>query len=114
MFRRRCRTGAIVVLVAAGLGVVVTGDLQGKIMTEVQPMKMAAAEALYDTVAPAVLDLHHRHARRQRGEVLDPSPRLLSFLATGDFDGEVEGINDLQAQASRPGRPRATTSRTSR
>ena len=33
----------------------------------------------------------------------DPSfdiaiPRLLSFLATGSFDGEVEGLNQIQAQ----------------
>ena len=33
-------------------GVAITGDIQGKIMTEVQPMKMAAAEALYDTEHP--------------------------------------------------------------
>ena len=39
------RTGAAVMLVAA-LGVAVSGDVAGKIMTEVQPMKMAAAEAL--------------------------------------------------------------------
>jgi cytochrome d ubiquinol oxidase subunit I len=32
--------------------VIVTGDLQGKVMTEVQPMKMAAAEALYETSRP--------------------------------------------------------------
>ena len=30
-----------------------TGDVSGKIMTEVQPMKMAAAEALYDTQSHA-------------------------------------------------------------
>ena len=48
MYRRATRLGAVVVLVA-GLGVAVTGDIQGKIMTEVQPMKMAAAEALYES-----------------------------------------------------------------
>src|SRR5689334_24377938 len=48
LYRRATRLGAVVVLVA-GLGVAVTGDLQGKIMTEVQPMKMAAAEALYES-----------------------------------------------------------------
>ena len=47
MYRRAARIGAVVALVA-GLGVAVSGDVQGKIMTEVQPMKMAAAEALYD------------------------------------------------------------------
>jgi cytochrome d ubiquinol oxidase subunit I len=44
--------------------VAVSGDVQGKIMTEVQPMKMAAAEALYDTRARAVLDPDHRQPRR--------------------------------------------------
>ena len=29
-------------------------------MTEEQPMKMAAAEALYDTEDRPLLDLHHR------------------------------------------------------
>jgi cytochrome d ubiquinol oxidase subunit I len=45
MYRVALRTGAVVVLVS-GLGVAFTGDLQGKVMTEVQPMKMAAAEGL--------------------------------------------------------------------
>ena len=48
MYRMGIRLGAWVVLVA-GLGVAISGDFQGKVMTEVQPMKMAAAEALYDT-----------------------------------------------------------------
>ena len=61
------------------------GDVQGKIMTEVQPMKMAAAEALYDDRgAGVVLAPHHRQPRRQRGEVrASRCPGLLSFLATG-------------------------------
>ena len=45
MYRKAARIGAVVTLVA-GLGVAVSGDIEGKIMTEVQPMKMAAAEAL--------------------------------------------------------------------
>src|SRR6476661_7863618 len=43
------RTDALLTLVAA-VGVTITGDVQGKIMTEVQPMKMAAAEGLYESV----------------------------------------------------------------
>ena len=39
--------------IVAGAGVAFSGDLQGKVMTEVQPMKMAAAEALYETEKPA-------------------------------------------------------------
>ncbi len=45
MYRGASRIGAIVALIAS-IGVIISGDVQGKIMTEVQPMKMAAAEAL--------------------------------------------------------------------
>ena len=44
---------ALVTVLIASIGVVITGDLQARLMTEQQPMKMAAAEALYDTAAPA-------------------------------------------------------------
>ena len=70
-------------------------------MTEVQPMKMAAAEALYESVRQqrAVLGLHRRLARRQRGEVRGHRARAaVSFLATGNFDGAVKGINELKAE----------------
>ncbi|GAA2017015.1 cytochrome ubiquinol oxidase subunit I [Terrabacter terrae] len=101
MYRRATRIGAVFALVAA-VGVMVSGDLQGKIMTEVQPMKMAAAEALYDSVpagqgAPfsvlTVGSLDGSHAN-----ALIEIPGLLSFLATGNFGGAVKGINDLKAQ----------------
>ena len=74
MYRRAVRTGAAVVLVA-GLGVAISGDVQGKIMTEVQPMKMAAAEALYETEAPAAFSIFTIGTLDgQRGEVLDQDP----------------------------------------
>ncbi|SDU48870.1 cytochrome ubiquinol oxidase subunit I [Jiangella alkaliphila] len=97
-FRTALRIGAVTVLVG-GIGVAVTGDTQGKIMTEVQPMKMAAAEALYETRQPAPFSLF-TVGTLDGSEALYSIevPRLLSWLATGSFDGEVEGINDLQAQ----------------
>ena len=64
------------VALVAGLGVAVTGDVQGKIMTEVQPMKMAAAEALYDTeesCAPFSIFTIGTPGRHQR-EVRDHGP----------------------------------------
>ncbi|WP_256794434.1 cytochrome ubiquinol oxidase subunit I [Terrabacter sp. Ter38] len=101
MYRRATRIGAVLTLVAA-VGVSVTGDVQGKIMTEVQPMKMAAAEALYVSVpagegAPfsvlTVGSLDGSHAN-----ALIEIPGLLSFLATGNVQGAVRGINDLKAE----------------
>ena len=98
MFRRAVRTGAVVVLVS-GLGVAVSGDIQGKIMTEVQPMKMAAAEALYTTEEPASFSLFtigSLDGQEERFAV--KVPNLLSFLATGSTTGEVVGIDELRAQ----------------
>ncbi|TDC47502.1 cytochrome ubiquinol oxidase subunit I [Jiangella ureilytica] len=97
-FRTALRIGAVAVLVG-GIGVVITGDTQGKVMTEVQPMKMAAAEALYETEQPAPFSLF-TVGTLDGSEALYSIeiPQLLSFLGTGSFEGQVEGINDLQAQ----------------
>ena len=85
---RRCtarRSGsASVVLLVAGLGVAVSGDFQGKVMTEVQPMKMAAAEALYDTEQPAAFSIFTIGSLDGVQEKFSVKvPGLLSFLATG-------------------------------
>ena len=96
MYRKAVRFGAIVALVG-GLGVVVSGDLQGKVMTTYQPMKMAAAEALYEsrTNAPfSVLTIGSLDGSSAK-PILEV-PGLLSFLGTGSFNGEIKGINDLQ------------------
>jgi cytochrome d ubiquinol oxidase subunit I len=62
-------------------------------------MKMAAAEALYHTAQPAPFSLLTIGTLNGSKPVFEITlPRLLSFLATGNFDGRVQGINDLQAQ----------------
>ncbi|MEI2827908.1 MAG: cytochrome ubiquinol oxidase subunit I [Dermatophilaceae bacterium] len=97
MYRKAVRFGAIVALVG-GLGVVVSGDLQGKVMTTYQPMKMAAAEALYETRTNAPFSvLTIGPLDGSNAHPIIEVPGLLSFLGTGSFNGEVKGINDLQA-----------------
>ncbi|TYK50449.1 cytochrome ubiquinol oxidase subunit I [Actinomadura decatromicini] len=89
---------ALAVTAIASIGVAVTGDVQGKVMTEQQPMKMAAAEALYETEQPASFSVFTVGTPDGEKEVFGIKvPRVLSFLATGTFDGEVKGINDVQA-----------------
>jgi cytochrome d ubiquinol oxidase subunit I len=96
-FRSAARIGAVTVLVAGAL-VFVTGDQQARVMTSVQPMKMAAAEALYETSQPASFSLFTIGSLDGSKELFSIRvPDVLSFLATGDFNGQVEGINDLQA-----------------
>jgi cytochrome d ubiquinol oxidase subunit I len=90
---------AMVVALLAGGGVALSGDAQAKIMTDQQPMKMAAAEAIYDTKAPASFSIFTIGTPDGRHEVWSVRvPRLLSFLAEGNFDARVEGINDIQAE----------------
>ncbi|NEA32375.1 cytochrome ubiquinol oxidase subunit I [Streptomyces sp. SID13031] len=97
LFRPAVKLGAITTLVAAA-ALLVTGDIQAKIMTETQPMKMAAAEALYETSAPAPFSLLTIGSLDGSKEVWSLKvPHGLSFLATGTTTGKVEGINDLQA-----------------
>ncbi len=96
-FRSAAKAGAWM-LVVAGLLVAITGDAQGKIMTDQQPMKMASAEALYETSQPASFSIFTIGSLDGSQEVFSIRvPFLLSFLATGDPNGKVEGINDLQA-----------------
>jgi len=68
-------------------------------MTEQQPMKMAAAEALYETSQPADFSVLTIGTLDGTEEIWSLTiPRLLSFLATGDWDGEVQGINNLNEE----------------
>ncbi len=101
MYRHATRLGAVVVLVA-GLGVAISGDLQGKVMTDVQPMKMAAAEALYETppegqCAPFSVLTVAGLGGEDPTHVIEV-PCLLSFLGTGTWDGEVRGISEIEQE----------------
>ncbi|WP_293782858.1 cytochrome ubiquinol oxidase subunit I [uncultured Aeromicrobium sp.] len=97
-YRGAVKLGAITLLIA-GLGTVITGDIQAKVMTEVQPMKMAAAEALYEDQQPAPFSVLTIGTLDGREPIFQLEvPRLLSFLSTGAFDGEVRGINSLNEE----------------
>ena len=97
-WRLLVRVGAWTTLVS-GTAVALTGDLLGKVMTSVQPMKMAAAEALYATQAGAPFSLFAVGAPGDKEPFFSLDvPWLLSFLATGDPTATVAGIDDLQAQ----------------
>jgi cytochrome d ubiquinol oxidase subunit I len=76
-------------------------------MTKQQPMKMAAAEALYNTEQPASFSIFTVGSSTGAKEVFSVRiPHLLSFLATTNPDGKVEGINQIQAQYVAEVRPR--------
>ena len=90
------KTGLIVIIVAF-VFVGLTGDWSARIMTKQQPMKMAAAEALYDTKTNAPFSLFTIGTLDGSKSVFQIGlPSVLSFMSTGDVNGTVEGVNDLQ------------------
>ena len=98
MARGTFKLGGTIVLISFVL-VSVSGDLTARIMTEQQPMKMAAAEALYETQASAPFSLLTIGTLDGSKSVFQIGvPSVLSFMSTGDFNGVVEGVNDLEAK----------------
>ena len=87
--RRRCCSSAV-------------GSQLGVIETTYQPMKIAAAEAQWETCQPCSFSLFQIGGFESSDETptkIIEVPHLLSILATLSWDGEVVGLNELQAQA---------------
>ena len=80
----------------------ILGDGLMRDLVERQPMKVAAAEALFDTEGPAAFsvfatgDFSVNPGETNRELKI---PHLLSVLATLSWDGTVQGVNPLDAQA---------------
>ncbi|MDA0183113.1 cytochrome ubiquinol oxidase subunit I [Solirubrobacter phytolaccae] len=100
VFGPSVKLAAPIVLVAT-IATSIVGHYQGMLLVEQQPMKMAAAEALFETAGPAPFSLFATGdwtPNPERTNVDIQVPDLLSFLATGKWDAEVRGINDLNAE----------------
>ena len=98
VFQRSAAIGLVFAFLAS-VGVVLSGHTQAQVMTNVQPMKMAAAEALYQTESGAEFSLFAIGTPDGRHLLVNVTvPHLLSVLATNTWDGKVLGINDVQAQ----------------
>ncbi len=92
---------AIVVTMISSLGTIFLGDSQAKQMTTQQPMKMAAAEALYTTSSGASFSLLTIGDLSGNPVFQVRVPHILSVLATNTWNGKVEGIHELQAAAAK-------------
>ncbi|MBU2951687.1 cytochrome ubiquinol oxidase subunit I [Tamlana agarivorans] len=73
-----------------------SGDLSAKDIAERQPVKLAAMEAHYETKkgAPLLIGGIVNTETREVTHKIE-IPKALSFLAFGDFDAEVKGLNDF-------------------
>ncbi|SIO84978.1 cytochrome ubiquinol oxidase subunit I [Nocardiopsis sp. JB363] len=96
LFRSTLKVGLVFTLLAGAL-TIFSGDHQAKLAAEYEPMKIAAAEALWDTEEGAAFSTFAVGDTEARYNPIDVTvPNVLSFMATGHFDGEVHGMNDLQ------------------
>jgi len=97
-FQRSFRLALIYGLVGV-IAASLIGHDQAQHMVERQPMKMAAAEALWESEDPAALSLFTIGNESEMRDVFAIKiPGALSFLAYDRFTGEVKGIKDLQAE----------------
>ena len=96
------KIGSTVGLVASLLALH-TGDHSAYMVAQVQPMKLAAMEALYDggekqgLTAIALVNPFEQpdYASHEEAPLKIEIPYALSFLATRDINGYVPGVNDL-------------------
>ena len=100
LFRRAAKL-ALIVAVPVTLLQLVVGNRFGEAVTSAQSMKIAASEAQWNTCQPCGFSAFQIGGFTED----DPTPkfsitipRLLSYMATGSFNGQVQGLNQLQAQ----------------
>ena len=92
---------AVPILAVGVIGGFLAGDQLALLLVKQQPMKMSAAEALFETEAPAAFSIFATGAlTRDPGETKRnlKIPHMLSLLATRSWDGKVVGINELERQ----------------
>jgi cytochrome d ubiquinol oxidase subunit I len=95
---------ALIVLVPVSSVNLWFGSHFGIYVTEFQPMKISAAEALWNTEQRAGFSLFQIGGFTQNDETPRFSitvPDLLSYLSTGSFKGKVVGLNELNKQYER-------------
>jgi cytochrome d ubiquinol oxidase subunit I len=74
----------------------ISGDLAAKSVAVRQPIKLAAMEGHFETEKGAPLLIGGLpNVEERRTDYALPIPKALSFLAFGDFNAEVKGLNDF-------------------
>jgi cytochrome bd ubiquinol oxidase subunit I len=97
-FARKSFMTALTVAAIASIAALVSGDSQAKVVARYQPAKLAAMEGLFKTTddgAPMqVFGIPDSKSKVMRFNV--EIPGLLSFLAHGDFDKPVSGLDQFE------------------
>lgn len=101
-FHQQAVKTALIFASIAALLQPLSGDYSAKDIAKRQPAKLAALEALYRTSKPADLVIGGiPNDREERVDYAIHIPGFLSFLAHGDFNAEVTGLDQF-AKEDRP------------
>jgi cytochrome d ubiquinol oxidase subunit I len=103
VFRKAAKL-ALIVAVPVTLLQLVVGNRFGEAVTSAQSMKIAASEAQWNTCEPCGFSLFQIGGFSKSDQTPSFSitiPRLLSYMATGSFKGQVQGLDQLQKQEER-------------
>lgn len=93
--RRACSLGLVLGIICIGPQMIV-GDWSAKVVAKTQPIKFAAMESHFKTERSASLvigGIPDMEAREVRYAI--KIPKMLSFLAYGDFEAEVKGLEEF-------------------
>lgn len=101
--RLSVRVGVTTGLIFSLISLFPTGSLHGENVARYQPVKMAAMEGVFETQEGAPLAIIGM-PDTEKGKLLDPIvvPKMLSYLAYGDFRATVVGLNDIPADRKPP------------
>ncbi len=101
--RASVRVGVVAGLVFSILQLFPAGSFNGHNVTRYQPIKMAAMEGLFQTQEGAPIAIIGMPDTEKR-ELMDPIyvPRILSYLAYGDFRAKVVGLDDYPRELHPP------------
>ncbi len=95
-FQWAARYALVGALLVAGIG-----HFQGQFLVQTQPLKMAAAEAQWNTEGPAGLALISGVDDQAQENTFELEiPGLASFLSYNNFTDEFKGLKELQAEAT--------------
>ena len=100
LFRPAAKLALIVLVPVAGFNLWF-GSHFGILVTELQPMKISAAEAQWDTCQPCAMSLFQVGGFTENDQTPTFSiqiPHALSWVATGSLDGQVQGLTELNQQ----------------
>jgi cytochrome d ubiquinol oxidase subunit I len=101
VYRPAVRLG-VLVMVIAGAGLIYTGDSQGQLMFQQQPMKMASAEALCEPsphgAAFSILSIGNLNNDCEGVTRILSIPGATSFLADRSFTAPIKSVPELQAE----------------